>query len=391
VLLVSLYILLGRDSNRRGYFRQWGRAWLALMIGLGVLALHSQLAPAPQEGVRVSRLVNGVTFGSYQLAKLLWCALLVAGTAQYAHRVRRPRLIGVAGGLAVVYAILTGVLADTLAKAIVLQSPIVAVALLYCAGVMMRLPHSRRTPGSRFTGAAFAVNGLLWATYGPMLLWVMSRTATMPPLLAFLASGNSLLDQIWSMALGYGMVVVLLEDEKRAMNAAHDELAVAHDELRRAAMLDPLTGALNRRAFEEGVGLEHARATFGVIGFVDLDGLKTINDLEGHAAGDRMLCRLADAVRGGLRASDKLYRWGGDEFLLVMPGASEEELLRRVGDLLAGAQPTSISASLGAADYEGAEGLERAIAVADAAMYEEKKRRKLSSLTRGQVQVVAQA
>lgn len=386
VLLVSLYTLLGRDSNRRGYFRQWGRGWFALMVGLAVVALHAQFAP-DDPGVPHSRLLAGIAFGLYQLAKLLWCALLLAGTAQYAHRVRRPRLIGVAVLVAAVYAAITAVVADTLAKAIVLQSPIVAVALMYCAGIMMRLPQSRRTPGSRFTGAAFAVNGLLWAIYGPLLFWVMSRTASLPPLLAFLASGNSLLDQIWSMALGYGMVVVLLEDEKRAMNAAHDELAVAHDELRRAAMLDPLTGALNRRAFEEGVGLEHAQATFGVVGFIDLDGLKVINDRDGHAAGDRMLCRLADAVRGGLRASDKLYRWGGDEFLLVMPGANDEELLRRVGDLLSNAEPTPIGASLGAADYEGAEGLDRAIAVADAAMYEQKKRRKLASLTRPPLQV----
>lgn len=378
VLLVSLYTLLSRDASRRGYFRQWGRAWMALMGGLAVVALYSQLAPADPGATPLPRFVTGATFGLYQLGRLLWCALLVAGSAQYAHRVRRPRLIGVGVAIAVAYAALTAVVAPGMAQVIVLQSPVIALALLYCAGLMLRLPRSRRTSGSRFTGAAFAMNGVLWAVYGPVLLWGLAASPTVPPLLAFLASGNSLLDQIWSVALGYGMVVVLLEDEKRAMNAAHDELAVAHDDMRRAAMLDPLTSAMNRRAFEEGVGLEHARATFGVVGFIDLDGLKVVNDREGHAAGDRLLCRLADAVRGGLRSSDKLYRWGGDEFLLIMPGAGEAELLRRVGELLAAADPP-IGASLGAANYEGGEGLGRAIVGADAAMYREKRRRKLTA------------
>ena len=106
-------------------------------------------------------------------------------------------------------------------------------------------------------------------------------------------------------------------------------------------------------------------------------------------AGDVLLRRVAEAIRGGLRPSDKLYRWGGDEFLLVMPGAAVEDLLRRVERLLAAAGPPPLLVSIGGAAYEGAEGLALAIPAADAAMYEVKKRRKLAAAELKAAEVVA--
>jgi len=180
------------------------------------------------------------------------------------------------------------------------------------------------------------------------------------------------------------MVVVLMEDAKREVDDAQGELRVAHDQLRRAALYDSLTDSLNREAFAQGVGLEMARGTFGTVVIADLDNLKQVNDSCGHAAGDRLLRQCADLLRSTLRPYDKLYRFGGDEFLLVLPSARGADVTARLAEVLAGAAPVQVgrdleaqlAVSLGAADYTSAEHLNETIRQADEAMYRDKHRRK---------------
>lgn len=84
-----------------------------------------------------------------------------------------------------------------------------------------------------------------------------------------------------------------------------------------------MTGLLNRRAFDEALGQEVARAARyrrpSSVARIDLDGLKAINDREGHAAGDAALVAIASAVRVSLRVSDRPYRVGSDEFVILLP------------------------------------------------------------------------
>jgi diguanylate cyclase (GGDEF)-like protein len=376
-LLALLYTLLRGEVGRRGFFRQWGRAWGALALALGVLVARYELLPLLGLRLTGSQPASHGLLGVYQLGKLLWCLFFLVGTLQYAYGTRRPRLLQPGVPLAIAYAALSAALSATMREILVWQGPVAAAALLYCAVLMLRLPPSRRTLGSRFTGWAFAANGVLWLAFAGSALYSILHADSRGLLFDVLVAGSPFLDQTAGIALGYGMVVVLLEDAKREVDAAHAELSGAHHELRRSALYDPVTGSLNRRAFEEGVGLEHARASFGAVAMMDLDNLKYTNDSQGHGAGDALLRSLADTVRGGLRPSDKLYRWGGDEFLLVMPGAAVPDLRRRLDHLLAESGPPPLQVSIGAADYEGAEGMARAIPEADHAMYEEKKRRKL--------------
>ena len=388
-LLAVLYALLGREVRRRGYFQQWGRAWNALAIALGVLVVRYEVLPLLGVHLTHNWILSNSVGAVYQLGKLLWCLFLVVGTAQFVNGTRRPQATRSGILIALAYAVVSAVAAGSAAQILIWQSPIAMTALAYCAWLMLRLPRSRRSLGSRFAGWAFAINALLWGAYLPASVYRILYPEARNALLSVLFWGNSFLDQMVGIALGYGMVVLLLEDAKREVDAAHAELAGAHHELRRSALYDAVTGSLNRRAFEEGVGLEHARAAFGAVAMMDLDNLKAVNDTQGHHAGDVLLRRVAEAIRGGLRPSDKLYRWGGDEFLLVMPGAAVEDLLRRVERLLAAAGPPPLLVSIGGAAYEGAEGLALAIPAADAAMYEVKKRRKLAAAELKAAEVVA--
>ncbi len=103
---------------------------------------------------------------------------------------------------------------------------------------------------------------------------------------------------------------------------------------------DPLTGLLNARGCREIVGAEIARAQrhgYAVsIAFIDVDDFKRVNDTGGHSAGDRLLVSLAKAIRGSLRASDSVARYGGDEFVVMLPFA-DRAAAQAVAEKLVGA------------------------------------------------------
>lgn len=161
------------------------------------------------------------------------------------------------------------------------------------------------------------------------------------------------------------------------------------DEARRAAQLqaytDPLTGLCNRRGLEEALSqaLTNLDRTPFVVGHLDLDYFKTVNDLLGHAAGDDVLKSVAHILRDELRASDTTARVGGDEFILLLNGQTDTASLQQIGRriitkiencLPKSACPATLSASIGfAVAYRncGMNG-DQLCAAADAALYQAK-------------------
>jgi diguanylate cyclase len=119
-----------------------------------------------------------------------------------------------------------------------------------------------------------------------------------------------------------------------------------------------------------------------------MDNLKPINDTLGHAAGDNAIRKVATAIRALIRADDLLFRWGGDEFLVILPGVSEGEVRTRLdrlnamladADLRTTARPVALSVSYGIASFRAPDGLEQAIEQADVEMYSRKQTRKTAS------------
>lgn len=126
------------------------------------------------------------------------------------------------------------------------------------------------------------------------------------------------------------------------------------------ARTDPTTGLANRRAFSEALAAELAHVSrsgdsLGVA-YVDLDGFKQINDNAGHAAGDEALARVAASLRQLIRASDTVARIGGDEFAVLLRGASASDaaklgdrIVRGISRLRVGSSATALGASVGVA------------------------------------------
>jgi diguanylate cyclase (GGDEF)-like protein len=150
----------------------------------------------------------------------------------------------------------------------------------------------------------------------------------------------------------------------------------ATDELQLAAFSDPLTGCANRRAFERDLDRELARCARAELDLclaaIDLDGLKQINDSEGHAAGDRTLLQLVEAFRRALRTLDGVYRLGGDEFVVVLPDTSLDDarmVMTRVERLGA----PSFSWGLASVASVGTPNAGALVSVADEDLYERRR------------------
>jgi diguanylate cyclase (GGDEF)-like protein len=171
--------------------------------------------------------------------------------------------------------------------------------------------------------------------------------------------------------------------------AAHAVVALEnarlHDMVERQALVDGLTGLANRRAASDALHAEAARAerleTPLSVVLADLDGFKEVNDEHGHAVGDAVLRAFAEVLRETLRESDLAGRWGGEEFLLLLPGAEKEgaaQLAERVRIRLAARRIPSVpglrvTASFGVAEYAGEANTEQLVAAADDALYRAKR------------------
>ena len=146
---------------------------------------------------------------------------------------------------------------------------------------------------------------------------------------------------------------------------------------------DPLTGLLNRRAGENLLALLLAQAerhphALSIV-LLDVDNFKGVNDNWGHEAGDRVLQEIAQLLQSGIRTGDAVIRWGGEEFVIVMPYANSGQAQARLQAILAGhtvqkpdGQPIGISGGIAELQAESGKNWSDLVKLADSRMYQVK-------------------
>jgi diguanylate cyclase (GGDEF)-like protein len=195
---------------------------------------------------------------------------------------------------------------------------------------------------------------------------------------------------IFTLVAFLGALLVVLYGRSLADRA---RLATLSGALEKSARTDPLTNLHNRRALDGYLRLATAQARrhgepMSVL-MIDLDGFKQTNDRYGHAAGDAVLCAVADCLRSALRTEDVYGRLGGDEFLVVMP-TSDEDDARIVAERLTAAAaaidlsdlgvPAGVAMSIGRATAIDTTP-DRILAAADLALYDAKERQPATAIS----------
>jgi diguanylate cyclase (GGDEF)-like protein len=169
-----------------------------------------------------------------------------------------------------------------------------------------------------------------------------------------------------------------------ALGGALLDNARLFEKVRHLAVSDPLTGLANYRRLLDVLEKEMERSNrtgrpFSIL-LLDVDGLKKINDTYGHLVGSRAICRLADTLRTNIRAVDTAARYGGDEFVLVLPEAPENDAHKvalRIHEVMRNdLEEPAVSASIGVSTYRGdGERIEKLLSDADKNLYRHKSTR----------------
>ncbi len=238
-----------------------------------------------------------------------------------------------------------------------------------------------RTPAIALTpqavpqySAAIAATGLKIGTYAGAV--IKDKQGDLFGTICGFDPEERLNDQAWHdagptlMLFGQLLTMVLAAERSR------ESTAQALFDAQLAAETDLLTGLYNRRAWERIVAEEEQRyqrfADPTVAMMMDLDHLKTVNDTQGHAAGDLYIQTAAKELASSVKAGDFVARLGGDEFAILLRNCTEDQAEAIVERIYANFQGSNVAGSLGWAPITVVHGFPEAIAQADAAMYSAK-------------------
>jgi diguanylate cyclase (GGDEF)-like protein len=363
VSVIAVFFFFLSRTSKLDEVKLWAWAWVAdafALTAVFIYSLRSVVQPMPPAAV-----------GLYAAAKTLFVLLLVAGTR---HHFRsnignwlRPTQIAV---IVTVWGLTMGVLARQTGYVQVAQCLMVGLVMATAGVWVLRKPRGER---SRWLGAGFVVEGAVFLHYVPLLapqLWGS------PVLFAYVRY-SSFFDAVAELLIALASLVALQDRIVEELRYANEELVSSQERLRQLVDLDPLTSLLNRRGFRRE--LARAESSGAALIFLDINNFKSINDRWGHSGGDACLKRLARALTQCFRAEDALFRWGGDEFLVLAPGLDIDGAGRRVGHLCSqlaeeeGDVPTCAIAVGVALLAPGADAT-AALHEADARMYIDKRR-----------------
>ena len=395
LVIVGLLLFLTQSIRRRS-LDCWAAAWCCLAAALAALYLDFG-RPPPHHLLRAAYFFGEYAFGFLLVAgsraflaearpQLRGRARPEARAGQpppFARTLRSMRSLSSRGpwrwlpvGLAA--ALLLAWATDEFNLQFAVHAGILAAFLLTAFSVLLPARRLRQGPGLTVMCASLLLLALDFCHDVPVFALAAHLGGTRR--FAYL-NYTSIVDLILETVLGFGMVMLTMESLRQESETANRELQQVLVRLELLARTDPLTSALNRHAYDSLLASESqsAPALAGCVAVADLNGLKLINDREGHLSGDAAIRRVATAIRSVIRADDLLFRWGGDEFLVVLKHLDAEEAQRRlveVNAILGAAAPPagpSLSISFGIAAFGPAVALDRAIEQADASMYRRKR------------------
>ena len=264
-------------------------------------------------------------------------------------------------------------------------------AFLRAAAYLITAMAFALTPGSVGGRAILSSSFFLWAVERIAMGLAYLRyadPAAMPPPYNY----AHFVEMFLEMTVGVGIIILLFEASQAQLQSEMQRLVESDSQVKEMGIRDRLTGLYNRHYFNDVIRRELARSrrhggALSVL-LIDVDRFKEINDVRGHAIGDGVLQFVANYLTACVRESDLVFRWGGDEFLVLLTQADEasaaqkcEELANRHLPKLPGDERLRIDLSVGWATHQPNAEFPKTLAEADARMYEMKLSRKKARAT----------
>src|ERR1043165_1697896 len=369
ILLITLLSLFMRSSIKSVSLKYWTASWASLSVALLSLFIGFHVEPTQK-----------LFYAIYFFGEYVFGLLFVSGCRNQVGHAPLPKPPAYLLVPALVVALVLPYASRDFNDLFMIHSAIVALLFIASFATLHRgFKEAERSAGVRVMSAALLLLTACFLHYVPVFgarkgLWGI----TVPG--AYLQY-TSVVDLLFEMLLGFGTVMVLMETVRHEVELANRQLTEARDQLELLVQMDPLTEALNRHAFhsllrrpEKG----EAAKTSGSVAVIYIDNLKPINDTFGHTVGDKAIRAVARAMRSLVRADDMLFRWGGDEFLVLMFNLPQSDALSRMQKLngiLAEncsrwtSVPITVTVSYGVTGFKSLTELGEAIEAADKAMY----------------------
>lgn len=364
VLMVTVFMLvLGRSTARRG-IRWLIAAWVCNAAAMLLTLVYWFAQPSGSAQITVT--------AGYMFLKTLFVVLLGVGAMAFALPGRRLPPVALLVGASAALAIPAAMFARGIDAVGLMQAGVIGVVLCASAVLCARSPGR----GLGWLGVGFALRGILGlveaAAYGSRLLHGDPGPTA---LVSIFLAGHSLFDTGAEWAIALGGVLAMAHLAQAELRHANAELEAAHRELQEVADRDPLTGLANRRMLP--ALLRQVSGRDGWLLFLDLDGFKRINDVEGHFVGDACLRRFAQALRDTFADDGAILRFAGDEFVVVT-GAQPEHMVRaslaQLRETIGSpdGETPGIQFSVGLAALHANGDPQQSLRDADAAMYRDK-------------------
>ena len=355
-LFAAALWMLGRDSGGND-----GALTDGLMLGVSAGVLGWALLIAPYIYDPELTLLQIVVSAAYPVADLMLLPLLLRLVFLHRMRIHAHQLL-LAGMLAYLAADLLyayGNATDWYAPGGLTDAFWLIAYALFAAAVWH--PSARRIPRSRASMTELTQRRL----------FVLGAASLLVPGIILFTAGDAV-DSVRVAAIASILLFLLVMHRMAGLIRTTREQAEALEHL---ACTDPLTGATNRRHLAAELGREMARAERTnaplALAFLDVDYFKAYNDRHGHSAGDTLLTGLVAAWRQELRPTDTLARFGGEEFVVLIPG-TDIDSARGIVERLRGSIPEAQTCSAGIAMHQPGEPADTLLSRADQALYRAK-------------------
>ena len=366
ILLFVVFLLLYRKF-RRPAFLDWIASWGFFLVSIGLQWVFLRPEP-PDEAPKIA------LFG-LNLALLAHVFFLVRGVLRFRRERSASRPVEMLWILPVLGAAwwLSGS-----------NAPETFISFVRAAAYLFTAVAFARTPGSAGGRVLLSCSFLLWTVERAALGWAELHYGdlAMPRAYAY----GQFFEMFLEMTVGVGIIILLFEASQDELKREMARLVESDTQVKEMGIRDRLTGLYNRHYFNDVIRRELARsrrhgAAISVL-LIDVDRFKQINDVRGHQVGDEVLQFVANFLTACVRESDLVFRWGGDEFLVLLTQADEASAAQKAEELgkslphIPGAEHLQPTLSVGWATHRPKAEFPRTLAEADARMYERKLSRK---------------